>query len=361
VRRQFLQAAQWLLGAVVLYYAGRQIVRHWDDVRAVQVNMDLQALPIAVALGLVWLGFAALISAWRLTVHASGTARVRWPDAARIWAVSSLGKYLPGKVWAMAGLLVLARDAGIAGRAAAGAAIFQQIVAIGTGALMVAITGRHELMARLPGGGLALAALAGGAMVLTLLPLSARVMLRLERMMDAAVRARGAAAADAGGAGPVAATDAGEADPGAAGRTETRAIPARDGRDAGGASVTAATGLPVRVLVASIGANMLAWVAYGASLCALLYGVLPSVGPELTLARAIGGFGAAYVAGVLAVLAPGGLGVREGLLVLLLAPAVGEGAALLVALGSRILFTVAELVAAAPFLFLAKEKDRVGS
>lgn len=349
MRRRVLQAAQWLLGAVVLYYAGRQIVRHWDDVRAVQVDMDLQAVPIVAALGLVWLGFAALISAWRLTVHASGTARVRWPDAARIWAVSSLGKYLPGKVWAMAGMLVLAREAGIAGRAAAGAAIFQQVVAIGTGALMVAITGRNELMTRLPGGGLALAALAAGAMVLTLLPMSSRVMTRLERMMDAAARARGAA----GGAGEDGAA------PG--GGTEARPDDAPDRREFDGASATVASGLPVRVLLASIGANTLAWVAYGASLCALLYGVLPTVGPELTLARAIGSFGAAYVAGVLAVLAPGGLGVREGLLVLLLAPAVGEGSALLVALGSRVLFTVAELGAAAPFLFLAKEKVRVGS
>ena len=61
--------------------------------------------------------------------------------AARIWTVSSLGKYLPGKVWAIAGMAMMAREAGVAPWAATGSAVILQMLAIGTGA---AVAGRHR-------------------------------------------------------------------------------------------------------------------------------------------------------------------------------------------------------------------------
>ena len=43
-------------------------------------------------------------------------------SAARIWTVSNLGKYLPGKVWAIAGMALMARQAGVSPAAATGSA-----------------------------------------------------------------------------------------------------------------------------------------------------------------------------------------------------------------------------------------------
>ena len=53
----------------------------------------------------------------------------------------------------------------------------------------------------------------------------------------------------------------------------------------------------------------------------------------------IGAFGAAWVAGLVAIYAPGGLGVREGLLVVLLRGRIGTADAALVAALSRIVLT----------------------
>jgi uncharacterized membrane protein YbhN (UPF0104 family) len=58
------------------------------------------------------------------------------------------------------------------------------------------------------------------------------------------------------------------------------------------------------------------------------------------------------VAGLVALFAPGGLVVREGLLILLLQPSIGLGAATALAVASRLLLTVTELGAAVPFLLL---------
>jgi hypothetical protein len=259
-----------------------------------------------------------LIVAWRATVRAAGgTLSPR--GAAHIWLVSSLGKYLPGKVWAIAGLMVMARERGVSGSAAAAAAIFQQLVSIGAGAVLVFLAGREQLVDLLPGGRVAFGVLLIGAVVALGLPLSSRVM----GFVGAALQ-----------------------------RVGTSGVGASEG-------AAAPLVLPVSVLLASALANAVAWCAYAGAVMLLAHGLLPGLAGELSFARALGGFTAAYIAGVLAVLAPGGLGVREGLLVLLLAPAIGEGGAVVLALATRVLFTLAEFGAAAPLVLAAKEKPRV--
>lgn len=65
------------------------------------------------------------------------------------------------------------------------------------------------------------------------------------------------------------------------------------------------------------------------------------------LPLALGGYSLAAAVGLLAVPLPAGAGAREAALVLILAPALSDGAALLVAIGSRLLLVGADLVGAA--------------
>ncbi|MBA3259491.1 MAG: flippase-like domain-containing protein, partial [Gemmatimonadales bacterium] len=106
-----------------------------------------------------------------------------------------------------------------------------------------------------------------------------------------------------------------------------------------------------------IGVNLLAWTGYGVALWFLARGLLP--GAELGLVSAIAVFTASYLAGFLALIAPGGLGVREGLFILMLQGSLGIGAATALALASRVLLTITEVGAAAPFLAFPREKPRV--
>jgi hypothetical protein len=103
-------------------------------------------------------------------------------------------------------------------------------------------------------------------------------------------------------------------------------------------------------------ANVVAWLGYGASLWLLARAVLPT--GDLSIAPAIAGFAASYVAGLLAVFVPGGLLVREGLLVLMLQGSVGLGAATALAVASRVLLTITELGAAVPFLIFRRGNTR---
>jgi uncharacterized membrane protein YbhN (UPF0104 family) len=73
-------------------------------------------------------------------------------------------------------------------------------------------------------------------------------------------------------------------------------------------------------------------VAYGVAFWLLGRGLLPGV--PLPLPAAIGVFAGGNVLGLLAIFAPGGLGVRELVFVAILAPRVGSGSAVALAVGS---------------------------
>jgi hypothetical protein len=249
--------------------------------------------------------YALLIAAWRRMLTAWGRGLDLWP-AARIWTVSSLGKYLPGKVWAVAGMAVMAQRAGIGAGPATGSAVILQVLAIGTGAAVAGLTGWGALRAAYPGAATGLAALlvaSVGGIGLLLRPALVNRVLRIA----------------APGAGPV--------------------TP------------------PAGAVAFGIVANAVAWMGYGMALWLLARGLLPDV--ELSLLSATAVFTASYLAGFLALFAPGGIGVREGVFILMLQGPIGIGAATALAIASRLLLTVTELGAAVPFLLFPRERPRV--
>jgi uncharacterized membrane protein YbhN (UPF0104 family) len=70
-----------------------------------------------------------------------------------------------------------------------------------------------------------------------------------------------------------------------------------------------------------------------------------------------GAVAAAYLVGVLVVIAPAGVGAREATLGLLLAPTLGVPAAAAVALLSRLVHTVGDLALAGVAWWLARRAD----
>jgi uncharacterized membrane protein YbhN (UPF0104 family) len=94
-------------------------------------------------------------------------------------------------------------------------------------------------------------------------------------------------------------------------------------------------GLTTRGIAAALGWAIAQWIAYGAGVWLVA---------RSGLALATGAYALAWCAGFLFLVAPAGAGVREGALALLLAPALGSGRALGVALIARLLATVADLL-----------------
>lgn len=100
---------------------------------------------------------------------------------------------------------------------------------------------------------------------------------------------------------------------------------------------------------------MLAWVLFGTHLLILMTAYGP-IGP-LDVAAAVGGMSLAWAAGLAFVPAPAGAGVREGFLLLTLGPVVGAEAAIATALASRVLLILADITLAATSFGLRTLRD----
>jgi uncharacterized membrane protein YbhN (UPF0104 family) len=94
--------------------------------------------------------------------------------------------------------------------------------------------------------------------------------------------------------------------------------------------------------------SIASWLSYGLSVWLLALAVGAPVGESLPLCLA--GVPLAMTAGFLVIIAPSGIGVREAVIVAALAPVLPRPDALAVALVARLLFTAADLMAAAAVL-----------
>ncbi|HLS47629.1 MAG TPA: lysylphosphatidylglycerol synthase domain-containing protein [Gemmatimonadales bacterium] len=301
MRSRFWRILQWAFAVAIVGFAATRLAGEWTRLREQPVVWELRPWYLVASVLVVWLMYAVLIQAWRAMLAGWGD-HLPPVTAARIWTVSSLGKYIPGKLWAIAGMALMAQRAGVRPWTATASAVVLQALAIGTGAAVVGGAGVQSLESRYPWvplalRGLVMLSLLGVALLLW--PPFVRRLLRLVRI------------------------DVEKASPGA-------------GPVLGGAL-----------------ANLAAWCGYGVAFWLLAHGLF-AVG-ALTPGLAITTFAASYVAGLLFLPAPGGIGIRESVVIIILGSAIGEASALALAIASRVLLTITEFGAAAPFL-LAGER-----
>ncbi len=284
--RRWLWGVQGLVTLAVVAFVGRSILRNWAEFRSLHVTLRIAPGWIVGSVLLVFVTYLMQVESWRRILAGWGQ-RLPFSTAARTWSLANLGRYVPGKVWSVAGMVVLAQRAGVQPGPAAASAFVIQAVSLGSGVAVVAAATPHSAPPiRL--------ALAGLAAVATIAVLVWRPTAQwLGRLVHAA-------------------------DP-----LEPLHLPA----------VLAAAGLTV-----------LSWGTYGAALWMLARGLIPDA--ALPLPTAIGAFTLGYILGLLALFAPGGVGVRELVLVGLLAPFLGSGGAVAVSVGSRVLLTLTEATAA---------------
>jgi hypothetical protein len=293
-----------LLLALILFYVGRELLHQRDALRATAATLAIRWDLIALASGLVLLTYAALIQSWRMLVEGWGS-RLSYPDAIRIWTVANLGRYLPGKIWSVGALAVLAKERGANPLAATGAALLGTLINLGAGFGVVALTGPAVLDV-LGDGYRAVAGVGAGLFVVGL----AALPWLIPPALGALARRR----------------------PGLS-------LPDRDLA-------------PTLVWGAAL-INATSWVGYGLAFAMLAHAVLPSVSGALPAFVAI--WTASYLVGYLVLVAPGGIGAREWALTAALVAfgITGTAEATVLAIVSRLWLTVLEVLPGLVSLALA--------
>ena len=144
MRRSLLWGAQGLLALLVLAFAASAIVRRWEEVRLAAIQLDPRWWLIASSVLPVLLAYLLLIQSWRILVHSWG-ASLSFGTAARIWFISSLGRYVPGKVWQLGAMGLLAQRRGVAPTVAMGSALVATLITTIMGLAVVLATGAPVL------------------------------------------------------------------------------------------------------------------------------------------------------------------------------------------------------------------------
>ena len=288
-RRNLFKLAQWIFAAAVLFFAARSLATQWTKVEARLLHVQFGWQWIGAATVVVLLTFALLIEGWR-RVMGAWASHLPFGQAARIWFLSSLGKYVPGNIWSLTAMGVMARGRGISALAAAGSSIIMQAVSLVTGAAIVMITGA-QLLGQPVLVGISVLILIG-------------VLLSAPRFLP-----------------PV-----------------TVWIGSIIGKEVAPPSVPATS-----IWTAAI-ASALSWLLYGFAFQLFVHGLLGAAPGEIS--RYIAVYTAAYILGFISPIAPAGLGVREFTLAAFMTQLglANEADAALVAIAARLWLTIIELV-----------------
>lgn len=279
----------FLLAAVGLsVYA---VTTRWEDVVADlrQIGVLRVLLCAPAMLGGLFCGMRA----WRAVLGGLGSP-LRRRDAARIYFLGQLGKYLPGAVWPVLAQMELGRDHDVPRRRSAGALLIAVVTSLATGLAVAGLTVPFVAGDRHP------------ALWWLLAPLPLLVALLSPRVLLACLRR----------------------------------LPLLDLRSALPAV------MPARAMVAAVAWTMLGWACYGAHV-AVLAAAFPSGGIGPLAVASLGGYPLAWAAGMIAFLLPAGAGARDVTVVLTLSAVVPINSAIAVAVVSRAVSTGCDLALAA--------------
>lgn len=171
-----LRWGQLALALAFVAYAAHAIWRQLEAARGAVSFVPRQPLWIGAASLLLLANYLVLVEAWRRVLLA-WEAPVPFGEACRVWFVSNLGKYVPGKVWQLSAMTVMLREHGISTLVAGAAAVIVTLGNVGAGfALAVGFGGARVLGEALTATVVGLATIAAA---LVLLPVVAPWLLRL--------------------------------------------------------------------------------------------------------------------------------------------------------------------------------------
>ncbi|MCJ7577897.1 MAG: lysylphosphatidylglycerol synthase domain-containing protein [candidate division Zixibacteria bacterium] len=279
-------SAKFLIVLVILFFFTRYIYTHWTSLSQYQWRFDYKLL--FSSLILVIANYIFLIQIWRRLIFRMGYF-LKFKKAFKIFFYSSMGKYVPGKVWSVLGMVYMCEKEGISVKVSVASAVLNQALNMIGGLLLVVIVSGTKFLGGLPK--IAYLPLALILIIFIYPPLMESTLNVLLKLL----------------------------------KKETISI-----------------NLSFRDNLAFTLLFILSWCVYGVAFNIFIRSLTPfswNLLPFLSSA-----FAFSYIIGFLSVFVPGGLGVREGILVFYLSSYFPLPVATLIALLSRLWMTAAEIL-----------------
>ena len=297
-----LRENPWLRAGLLALAAGLAVyglASQWTQVQAALAKLDGFDLVGAALCAIAGLG--CMLLAWRVLLADLGSP-LPLPAAVRVMFVGQLGKYVPGAVWAVAAQVELARDYAVPRRRSATASLVGMAVTLVVGLVAAGVT---------------LPLTSGHAVrqywcVLAITPLAAVCLYPkiIKFGLDLTLRA-------------------------------LRRPPLEGSVSAAG-------------MTRALGWTTLGWLWYGAHAWFLI-SVFAGKSSHV-FALSLGAYALAWAVGFLIIFFPSGIGPREVALIAVLAPVMPSASALVVALASRVVMTIGDLVWAGTGLAIGRTR-----
>jgi len=295
-----------ILMGVILYFLYRQIDSHWAQIRDHNWQFDYRYLTAAIIGGL--LALLVIASNWKGLIAGFGYD-IPLRRVFRVFYLADLGRYIPGKIWAMIGFVYLGKKEGLPPEQAAASFVLAQLFLIPASFLIFALAVQYD--SRILVDQVALLGEYSAYTLTAVMTLVAAIIVlwpgRVLALANALLR--------------------------------------RIGRPEVGFA------LDKKVALTLFLRYLLGWFFYGAAFWLFVRAVFPDSG--LSLIAAAGIYAAAYQIGYLSLFAPGGLGPRELVMGFMLAPFLGPLAPA-VAILARLWVIVVEVLAALIALAIRK-------
>ncbi len=307
-RHPAFDALRWILLALVLVAVGAALWRNWGEVRSELGRLD--AVTALVSLVLALLSPVCTMLGWRRILADLGSP-LHVAPAGGIFYVGQLGKYLPGSVWSVLAQAEMGARLGIPRRRAAVAGV----VVVGMSVLTGGFVGLPALPALLGHGGdypwwLLVVVLLAGAVVMAPPVLNRLVTFGLRLIRRPALE----------------------------------------------------HALSARAVLVAVFWFVAAWVVMGLAVWVVARSLAPAGtdGTDLALVS-VSGFALAGVLGMVSFLIPAGVGVRDGILLLLLTGIVPQPVGIAIAVISRFETVLVDVLCAGFGWFWARRHRLLGS
>lgn len=288
------QVIGWILAAVIIYILFKTIYNNRDELR--NWHWQINWIDAILAMIFLFIAYIAASQAWRVLLHGFGH-QVRLHEAFRIVYLANLGRYIPGKVWQVIGMVGLAKEVNVPARVSLASFALVQAYALPASFLLVPLLlWRSDALASLEVYRDIIYAFMAAVLLVFLilffwpngLDWALNKILRLFKQEAIAYK------------------------------------PSFGNR------------------VSIFAWYIITWILFGLSFHFFLRALIAE--PSLDIRFAAGVYIAAYNLGYIAIISPGGLGIREGVITALLAPSLGEPIAASISLIHRVLVTIAEAV-----------------
>jgi len=304
MRKHWKNLAQAMVLVIAASFLVALVAGQWSALQAYDWQLASGwAFLALIGLEITWL---FELDTWRMILASLG-APLRYRQAAPIWFLSNIVRYIPGNIWQFLGMAELAREAGVPRLITLTSIVLHQVISTAVGVVLAAcyfalfddgdrLRTIRPLLLIVPFG---------------LLLLQPRI---LESLLNWLLRK--------------------------AGRPPIRVL---------------LTGRQIWLL---IGRYLVVWTMMGLSFTALVCALTPIEWPAMPYL--VAAWAAAYVIGYLTLLTPAGLGVREGALAVLLFPILPPGVAAVIAITARLWMVAGEVLGAGAALVIRGQAWRRG-